>query len=245
MKYFKIDILIFTVFCAFLSCKKKSSCLKSTGSNITEIRTLSTNISSIILKDNVNLVLTQDNNLSLKVEGGTNLLPYVNTKIDGNTLTITNDNKCNFLRTYSKDITVYLTTPNINTINYTGYGNITSTNTFTIDKLNFETRNGTGSINLSLKVNNLKIIQHAGPADFTINGSANNTYIYTGGGGWFYLKNLASNAIHVNTNGEGDVQVNPIQTLLVELTSIGNVMYYGNPVLTVSVHTGRGKIIKK
>jgi len=39
--------------------------------------------------------------------------------------------------------------------------------------------------------------------------------------------------------------VTPIQTLLVELTSIGNVAYYGNPVLTVSVHTGSGKIIKK
>lgn len=243
MKYFKIEILI--IFSTFLSCGKKSSCLKSTGSNVTEIRALTANISEIILKDNVNLVLTQGNNVLLKVEGGKNLLPYINTKIDGNTLVITNDNKCNVLRTYSKDITVYLTTPNINTINYTGYGNITSTNTFTIDALNFETRNGTGSINLSLQVNKLKIIQHAGPADFTINGSANYTYIYTGGGGWFYLKNFASNSIHVNTNGEGDVQVNPIQKLLVELTSIGNVEYYSNPILTVSVHTGSGKIIKK
>jgi hypothetical protein len=60
-----------------------------------------------------------------------------------------------------------------------------------------------------------------------------------------FLSNLTANTVHVNTNGTGDVIVKPVNTLLVELSSLGNIIYNGNPVVNVSSHTGSGKIIKQ
>jgi len=148
-------------------------------------------------------------------------------------------------RDYNIPITVYLTIPNLTRIDYTGQGNITSTSTLNFTDLKIESRAGTGSINLDLNVNNLSIKQHSGPADFTFTGNANKSYIYTLGNGWFYLSNLVTNSVHVSHNGSGDVIVNAVNELKVELRYKGNVIYYGNPSLDVTLHTGEGEIIKK
>ena len=60
-----------------------------------------------------------------------------------------------------------------------------------------------------------------------------------------YLSGLSANIVHVNNGGVGDITVNANNTLLVELTSLGNIIYSGNPVVTVSVHNGSGQLIKE
>lgn len=243
-KLFEIGFVLFLIL-TFFSCGKDSSCLKNTGKQQIEDRSIVSNITEIILKDNIDLVLTQDSIPSLKVEGGENLLPYINTTINGNTIEITNDNNCNFLRSYDKPVTVYLSIPNIHFIDYTGYGNITTTNTFNLYYLKFDTKGGTGSINMSLNVEDLEIKGHTGPADFTISGKADKVFIFSGGQGWFYMENLLANSMHVSHEGTGDVIVNVKNDLRVELRSLGNVVYYGNPIVNLTEHTGNGEVIKK
>jgi putative autotransporter adhesin-like protein len=227
------------------SCGKDSSCLKNTGKKVSELRDINLDVTDITLNDNVNLILTQSNIVEMRVEGGENLVPYIKTKIEGNTLKITNDNKCNFLRSYDEPITVYLSMPNIHGINYTGNGNITSTNVFNLNEFIFDTRSGTGSINMLMNVDNLEVRQHSGPADFTFIGSAKKVFIYTGGSGWFYFENFITEDAHVNNDASGDVKIYAYQSLLIELTSVGNIDYYGNPTLTISSHSGSGEIRKK
>jgi len=200
---------------------------------VSENRTTNSIVTAIRLENNINLIITQDSVYDLTVEGGENLLPYIKTDVtDDGTLNIKNKNKCNFLRSYKKDINVYLKIPDLKYIYFAGKGDITSTNT-----LQFK--------DLTLETNNLTILQHTGPSDFTISGSSKNTYFYSGGNGWFFCNNLISDDAHVNSNGSGDIALNVKNNLLVELTHIGNVIYSGNPSVSVSVHTGSGKIIKK
>jgi len=87
--------------------------------------------------------------------------------------------------------------------------------------------------------------QHTGPSDVTLSGTAKNVYLYAGETGWFYCGNLIAENVHANNGGSGDIILNATNSLLVELTSIGNIDYYGNPAVTVSVHSGKGKIRKK
>ena len=243
--YQKRYLFLLLVATVGFSCGKESSCFKSTGNNTTELRNISNEVTVITLEDKINLVLTQGNVASLTVEGGKNMLPYINTDLNGNELKISSDNKCNFLRDYGKSITVYLSLPSITKVNYTGQGVISSTNTLVVSDFEYESRNGTGSVNLNVIANNISITQHNGPADVTISGSANNLYTYSGENGWLYLNSLRANSVHVNNSGTGDIIVHAVNSLLVELTSIGNIDYYGNPSVTVSMHTGGGQIRKK
>lgn len=227
------------------SCGKESSCFKGSGTNITEQRAVNNEITEIIIEDNIDLVLTQGAESSLMIEGGENLLPYINTDISGNSLKLTSDNKCGFFRDYNKPLTAYLTLPNLTNLNINGQSNISSNGELTYSSLELDLRKATGTITLNIDANDVAVRQHTGPADVYLTGSTNTLYAYSGGGGWLHLDQLKSNYTHVNHDGGGDISVIADSTLLVELTSIGNINYYGNPVVTISVNSGSGKLIKK
>ena len=243
---FKYQLWFFSIIAiTFFSCGKDSACFKGTGKIVEEQRVISSDVTMIRTQNNIDIVITQSNEASLTIEGGENLLPYINTDVSGTEITISSDNKCSMLRDFSIPITAYLSLPNITKINYTGQGDITSTNTLNLTSLDIESRGGTGSINLNVNVEDFFLRQHSGPADFTFTGSVNNSYVYTLGSGWFYLNNFLTNNLHVSHNGTGDVVVNANKELIIELRYIGNVEYYGNPNLNVTEHTGTGEIIKK
>ena len=228
-----------------LSCGKESSCIKSTGKIASEIRSISAIITKIKIEDNINLILTQSTEATLSVEAGENLLPRINTGINGNVLEISNGNKCNFLRSYKKPINVYLSLPNLTEIAYEGKGTVSSVGDLSFPKLMVETRNGTGNIKLNLSSDEVRLISHAGSTEFNVTGTTNNLFVFSGASTWCYLSSLSANIVHVNNAGVGDISVNANNTLLIELSSLGNIIYSGNPVVTVSVNTGSGQLVKK
>ncbi|PCJ25971.1 MAG: hypothetical protein COA97_06590 [Flavobacteriales bacterium] len=243
LKYKWLFLYAFSM--VLFSCGKESSCFKSTGTIVKEVRAISSDILTIKTEDNIDIVITQSTEASLTIEGGENLLPYVSTDVSGNVLSISSDNKCSLFRDYDIPITVYLSIPNLTKIDYTGQGIITSTNTLNFPDFRFETNTGTGSINLQLNSTNVSVIQHTGPADITLSGTTNNLFAFLGETGWQHLNNLVANDVHVNNSGSGDIIVTANSTLLVELSYIGNIDYYGNPTVTVSSHTGSGQLRKK
>jgi len=248
MRSIEHNILLGIVFVSVLlfSCGKESSCLKSTGDNTFETRTISKNITQIELEDNVDVVINYSSTASLRVEGGGNLIPYIVTDVDGSNLKIANDNSCNFLRSYDDKVTVHLALPNLKNIKSFGYGNVTSANTLRYTKLSLEMDDAMGSFKLDLDVDEIAIVQHTGAADVTLTGIADKAYLYTHGNGWFFAKDLTAKDAHVNNEGTGDVIVNASNNLLMELYAIGNIDYYGNPIsVTVSQHSGSGAIRKK
>lgn len=244
LQRYKIFILLVVV-CLALSCDKENKCLKTSGNNITEERLVNQPFEAIELNNKINLIITQDSITSLKVEAGSNLISMITTDVINNQLIIKSDNKCSFLRSYKKPINVYLSTPNLKKISYKGNGDITSSNTLSFPNLYIESGGGTGSVNLSLISEQLDIRQHSGPADFNLVGFAKELNVYSLGAGWFFLDKLDAQFVHVSSNGTGDITVNASNTLRIELRYIGNVNYYGSPVLNVTEYSGSGLIVKK
>lgn len=230
---------------ALSSCGKNSACFKGTGDIVKEQRVISDAITSIITEDNIDIVITQSNEAILTVEAGANLLPYIKTDISGSVLSISSDNRCGMFRDNTIPITVYLSIPNLTSIDYTGQGVITSTNTLVFPFFEFSSRNGTGSVKLDMSAEDISLLQHSGPADFTLSGNVKTIYIYTLGAGLFHLDDLVSKTTHINHSGIGDVFVSAEDKLLIELRSRGNVYYTGDPAITVNPYIGTGVIERK
>jgi hypothetical protein len=233
------------VFLITLSCGKDSACFKGTGKITKEERVVSAEFSSIITANGINIEITQGTPTSLILEGGANLLPYINTEFSDGKLSISSDNKCRLFRDYSIPITVYLTVDNLSKIEYSGQGIITSSTMLCFPDFIFETYNGTGSVQLNLKSNNIGIIQHTGATDITLSGSTNSLYAYLFGTGRQNHEALSADVVHVKNTGTGDVAVTANRTLLIELSSSGNISYYGNPLLTIGDESGSGKLIAR
>jgi len=227
------------------SCGKKSTCFKGSGDIVQEHRIITKDVLNIVTEDNIDIIITQSNDPIMIIEGGENLLPYINTDVSGNVLSISSDNKCSMFRDNTIPITVYLSVPNLTRIDYAGQGNITSTNKLKFPFFVFDSRGGSGSIDLAMTVDNMSVVQHSGPADFHFSGSVNDLYVYTLGSGWFHLEDFLVKDAHVNHSGIGDVFVNVKDELSVEMRSRGSVYYMGNPTVVVSPNIGEGSVVRK
>ena len=229
-----------------VSCRKESKCVKGAGKVVTEDRGLVNSFDRIRVEDKINVVLIDGGEHRIEVEAGEKLMPHIITEVNNGELTIKDNNKCNFLRSYKKEITVFVHCEDIRFISYFGAGNVTSQNKLRFQSLEIEMTDGSGTLDLNVDLDSLKIVQHTGPGDAVFSGTSDYFYLFTGGNGWYRMENMVTKDAHINTNGSGDVLVNTTDNLLIELTSLGNIDYYGNPSnLFISRHSGTGEIRKK
>lgn len=236
--------LILFVIALFAGCKKENlcDCFKSTGEMVTEERTTDP-FNSIQLSENVNLYLTQDTFFSIKAEAGKNLLPLIKTRVEDNTVFISNDNKCNWVRSYKPKVNVYITMPSLIHINYIGCGDISMQNTFTGDSIYFETKNGSGLVNLDLDVRKCYLIIHTGPLDVYTKGKADELQMYYIGAGMIHCEEMPVNYAYVTNRSTGNCYINVRDLLIYHLTWSGNVYYKGNPPQIQGERTGDGELI--
>lgn len=199
---------------------------------------------TIELYDNVNLVVSQGDSFQLKVEGGKNLLSAIKTEVRDSTLIIHNTMKCNWVRSYDREITVYATLPSLREIKYEGSGNVKTEGQLKLDSLQVNIRGGAGSFDLDLDVRNLKLAIHYGTADVTARGKALITTIFANSYGPFYCSGLISNITYVRNSGTNNCYVYARHILEVEIPSVGDIYYSGDPPDIKMNVTGSGKLIK-
>ncbi|MBI3519265.1 MAG: DUF2807 domain-containing protein, partial [Bacteroidetes bacterium] len=93
----RYNIFILTIcVLVFNACKKESmcDCVKSSGPTNVIYRDLK-DFNCIYLKDKMDLYLTQGPQFEVKVEAGENLQRLIKTELDGETLKVFNNNRCN------------------------------------------------------------------------------------------------------------------------------------------------------
>ncbi|MFA6923007.1 MAG: head GIN domain-containing protein [Bacteroidales bacterium] len=239
-------ILLLFILTLFLSCKKENrcDCFTGTGSIVKESREIN-NFYFVKVYDNINLILTQDTVNKIEVEAGKNLLPNIKTEINNNTLSISNNNKCNWVRSFKKQINVYLSVKNLYYLGCRTSGNIISTNTIiTPDTFSIEGRNSSCSIKLTINTKKSFIRMHTGAQDVTINGIVDKNYMYAAGNAFIDCRNLIANNTEINHRCSGDFFAYGKNSLGGDFTGNGNLYYYGNPFLINIKHpNGKGKLI--
>ncbi|WP_114491308.1 head GIN domain-containing protein [Candidatus Ulvibacter alkanivorans] len=121
MKY-KIVVALVVL---FSSCNSEDAwdCLQTTGPVVSQEFELA-NFDKVSIENDITLIVKQGPQ-QLRIETGENLLPDISVSLDGETLRIKNNNKCEFVREY-ETTTVYLTAPNLTEIRNSSYRNVRS-----------------------------------------------------------------------------------------------------------------------
>ena len=229
-------------------------CLKKSGDRIEEIRDLD-NVYKISLHDNLDLDIYQTTGESrIVVKGGENVVPFIKTEVENGRLTISNDNKCYFLRSFDKDIKLVLYVDSLKRIDYDGSGNIYMASEFVEERFEFNSNQGSGSVDLLLWCQELSLQNEAAISDIKFSGYADFAEIYNDGSGWMNVcqeRDGRINHAQVYNSSSGDVLVDVGCRLDYTIAGLGNIQVgheNQNACDTLSINsndnTGKGRLIQ-
>jgi len=237
-------ILFFMVLLGTNSCNKSdpTDCFKSTGTETTETRSTGV-FDKIILNDNVNLVLSQSSSPSIYVKGGKNVLKKVKTDISDGVLNIENQNSCNWVRSFDKEITVYVSIELLHEIEYRGSGDINCTNTIIGDSLKLNVWEGAGEVNMQVEMHRNFIYFHIGTADINYSGISLLSYIALSSFGPIDARELETDFTYISNTGSNNCYIWANTGIEASIGSLGDIYYKGDPDIILNA-IGEGRMIK-
>jgi hypothetical protein len=212
--------------------------VRGTGDMASEDREVG-DFSAVDLAGIGNVLVEFGDKAALRIEAEENLLPYLESKVEGDTLNLGIREGVNIFPT--QGIFYYLTVSDLEEITVSGLGNVDvprleGTNTAI-------TVSGGGDINIEeLYAKDLKILI-SGVGDLTIGGGeVSDQAITITGGGNYNARELASQAANVSLNGLGSAAVWARDALNASITGGGSVRYIGHPQVTKNI-TGLGEVV--
>lgn len=242
----KTIYLIFLLLLVF-SCTKpdERACLKKSGDNTKRIVNPG-NFSRVYLKEHLNYIMIQDTANYIVVNGGENLVGFVNCAVDGDELVISNDNKCKFLRYKSGKITVEIHFINLTSLVYQGTELLTNRNNWNFNQMSIVLKDAGGTMDLTnFNGNSLNLVNSHGWGDIKLSGSTRFFRAEMTGNGYFDSRNFnVQDSISVISNSSTISRLNADSCLLkAQLKSIGDVWYYGYPLQILKEELGTGKLV--
>lgn len=217
------------------------NCPLRAGDPITQDRDLPP-FTSITLDAKVNLVLTQDTVQHVRISAGKNLADGIKTTVDGQTLSIKENNPC-LLSDPSEWSTVYISSPRLQTLTYYGSGNVTSTNTLQASVFTVDCWTGVAKINLSVHAGQVNALVRNESVTVTLTGAADSAYIYCGEAGSVDLTGMPTTAAGIDSKSVRDIYVDASHAVHANITYSGNVYYKGNPSVLDAFIVGSGRLI--
>lgn len=229
----------------FVSCKKESwcDCLKSTGTENTIYHDV-TDFNCIYLRDKMDLYLTQGPNFEVRVEAGRNLQKLIKAELDGETLKVFNNNRCNWVRGYKHKIKIYITAPYFKHIKHAGLGTIESVGTITQDEITVRIEN---SGDLKLDLNTLRFVGSShGNGDLYLTGFTDRLESDYTGTNYLYASGLTiRNYVYLHSVTIGHSYINAPENGIMDIVidRDGNIYYTGNPNKINLTGSGKGNLI--
>lgn len=241
------EYLMILIILVFFSCEKAEDrvCFKSTGDH--SERTINTleNIDSLNLYDDIYYTLQQSNETKVVLTGGKNLLAHIDVDFNNGNLTINNNNKCKFLRSYKNKIRAKIYVDSITYIYYEGAKELISKDTLRSKELRLLIRDGAGSTDLTLINGYTSATVTNGFGDFTLKGKTLYGFLSCSSNSYCDTRSfLVNNELVVKSNTVGKMLVNVNQSkLFATIHKSGNIEYVGDPTSIVLTNNGEGYLV--
>jgi hypothetical protein len=179
---------------------------------------------------------------SLRAEGNKDLIDRLNVNVEKGKLIIEMQKSAfNNNNLKNKKLDIYISSPTLNLIEMEGVGNFLLEKAFNSPKLEIVS-DGVGN----LKADNINceqmFIRSHGVGNIQLAGKAVDVTILSDGVGNIKAEKLVAQHASVNLSGVGNVAFNCSKSMDVELSGVGNAIYYGNPQVKNVSKDGFGKI---
>jgi len=185
----------------------------------------------------VNVEIGSDHSLS--IESDENLLPYIRTSIEGNTLILeTRDGKC--LRS-REPIIIDVVTREIDELKLAGSGVITA-NRFSAPELSL-ILTGSGDINCKRITMDYLQARISGSGNINLSGTTETADYTITGSGQIRAGDLVAERCYAEISGSGNVYTYVLDLLDVSITGSGDLYYDGDPEIIKNI-TGSGDVRK-
>jgi len=197
----------------------------------------------ISLRIGAKVHLEQGAKQNLEIVAKSSTLDEIVTEVKDGKLIIRFPNKDYFWKTFQPgEITIYITTPEINGLGVSGSGDIIAENEIKSKILDLAV-SGSGNIKLSeLSVERVKTtISGSGDIVLASKTAAQDLSVAISGSGNFKGMNFSADDVSIKIAGSGNVDVEANKNLYVRLAGSGNVTYKGNPMIDQSI-AGSGKV---
>ena len=242
-KYFILILSMVTM----LSCKRESmcDCVKSAGKENAIYHDVK-DFNCIFIRDKMDLHLTQGPNFEVRVEAGANLQRLIKVELEGETLNVFNNNRCNWVRGYKHKINIYITAPYFKYLKNGGLGTISSTGTIVQDEISLRAENS-GDFHLDVNTDRVVCSAH-GNGDTYLTGVTKRLESDYTGTNYLYAYGLeVKDYIYLHSVSIGNAQVSAPENGLMDIVidRTGNIYYKGNPATINLTRNNKGELIKE
>ncbi|HRW62756.1 MAG TPA: head GIN domain-containing protein [Bacteroidales bacterium] len=197
----------------------------------------------ISLAISANLYLTQGTACEVIIEADEDILNKIETEVENGYLKIEFEKWYNYRG--NKDINVYVTIKDVNSLMVTGSGDIINKTSINAEKLEMVVT-GSGSILINdLKVKEIDaMISGSGDIEIAGNQKADELDATITGSGDIESSNIEFSEADLTITGSGSIHAFVSKELEATITGSGKILYKGQPIVDANI-TGSGKIRKE
>lgn len=198
--------------------------VRGSGTIVSETRAVK-GIDRVDLASLGNLMIVQDEEEGLVVSAEENILPHLLTTVRGSTLEIRTEENVNVLPT--RDVTYTLKVKNIFSLSISSSGSINA------DKLDSQKMEISISSSGNIRIDDLYatdlLVRISSSGNVILKGQVVSQDIRISSSGNYQAADLKSQSAYVNISSSGNARIWVMDDLGVQLSSSGDVDYYGNP----------------
>lgn len=247
MKVLKVALLLL-LFLQVTSCKKPEnrSCWKGAGSSISKIIVLP-DFQQMEIHQRLKIELIQDSVSYMEVIAGENLVNFIDWKVVDGKLEIWNRNKCPFLRYKNDEFTLKIHFTVLSKLIYWGSELLTSKDTIQTNHLDVLMNDGAGDLDLTVLANSINVVNPHGFSNISLGGTCGFLRLDIDGYGRFDARQMQvtdSISLMYASNGISYLSANQVK-LKAELSSTGDIWYYGQPSVIEKIRYSSGDLIQK
>jgi hypothetical protein len=230
-KLLYISIVLFVFTC---DSENANDCIQKAGAIVSEERDV-VSFEKILVNRNIEMILKQEDTFKVMVESGENLLNDIEVEVVGNTLELTDNNTCNYVRDYGLT-KIYVSAPDVIEIRSSTQYDISSQGVLNYENVALKSEDfnatgtfTTGDFRLQLVSNTIEVVTN-NLSTLYLTGSTERLKInFASGAGRFFGENLIAQEISIYHRGNNDMIVNPQVSISGQLVSTGDVIAVNEP----------------
>jgi hypothetical protein len=258
IKRYPVVIGVF-ILLTFTSCLKDLLCISGNGIEKTEIRRVVA-FNKIVNSTSIDIVYKKADTSGINIKADENLLEYIVTETDNNTLEIRTRNGSTCLDFDTKPL-ITVSAPNLESIFMSGSG------TFLADEMSGNSveikMSGSGGISVdkvictdlsvilsgsgNININNCTCVSSdiflSGSGNIALSGQNESSDLKISGSGEINAENLMLESASIIISGSGDIFTNVEKSLTAIISGSGNIYLKGDPAISKTI-SGSGRIIK-